>query len=192
MTSLGDTTRIDERRWRMALAEHDMAVREVLDICERIPAGRWHEAPAPGKWSPSDIVFHLCRAYELGRDAGDGGPGMRLLVSPSRAWALRTLLLPVILLTRRFPRGVRAPREVVPDAATSQRSTPDIAMGRLERTAREAAAALRRVAETRPAPRVTHAYFGPLAPRTALRVLSAHTTHHARGLAALTVPADTV
>lgn len=173
----------EERQWAAALDEHDEAVRELITICERIPAGRWHQAPAPGKWSPSDVVLHLCRAYELASDAADGGPGMRLRVSSSRAWALRTLLLPMILLTKRFPRGVRAPSEVVPDAAASARSMPDVAIARLERAAREAAVTLRRAAETRPVPRLMHAYFGHLTPRAALRVLSAHTMHHSRALA---------
>jgi hypothetical protein len=110
---------------------------------------------------------------------------MRLLVSPSRAWALRTLLLPVILLTGRFPRGVRAPVEVVPDAR-SERSLPDVEIARLQRVSGEAAVVLRRVADARPVPRPMHAYFGPLTPLTALRVLSAHTRHHARALARLT------
>ena len=175
----------EERRWRAALDEHDMAVRELRAICASIPTVRWHEVPAPGKWSPCDVVLHLCRAYELGRDAGNGGGGMRLRVSPSRAWALRTLLLPLILLTRLFPTGVRAPTEVVPD--TSARPLPDDAIARLERLAQEAAVALRRAADGRPAPRVMHAYFGPLTPRAALRVLSAHTGHHARGLARQTI-----
>jgi len=161
-----------------------MAVGGLLAICERIPADGWHEEPAPGKWSSSDVVLHLCRAYELGRDAANGGPGMRLVVSTSRAWALRTLLLPVILLTKRFPSGVRAPEEVVPDA--SARSMPDAALARFERVAQEAAVALRRAA----VPRVMHAYFGPLTPRAALRVLSAHTSHHARALSRLTLAAD--
>ena len=60
--------------WSAALDEHDVAVRELIAICERIPAGRWHEAPALGKWSPSEVVLHLCRAYELGRDAGEAAP----------------------------------------------------------------------------------------------------------------------
>jgi hypothetical protein len=171
----------------MVRDEHDAAVRELVATCERIPLDRWHQAPTPGKWSPSDVVLHLCRAYELGRDAANGGPGMRLLVTPSRAWALRTILLPVILLTDRFPRGVRAPREVVPDA--SERPVPEAAMARLERAAQEAAVALRRAADGRPVPRMMHAYFGPLTPRAALRVLSAHTRHHARALARLTIAA---
>jgi hypothetical protein len=177
-------------RWDTTLDEHDVAVRELVAVCERIPPDRWLESPAPGKWSPGEVVLHLCRAYALGRDAGDGGPGMRLRVSPSRAWALRTLLLPVILATQRFPRGVRAPAEVVPDAATSERWTRDVALARLQRVAEEAAATLRRIADLRPEPRVIHAYFGPLAPRAALRVLSAHTRHHARGLASLAIAGD--
>ena len=181
----------EERGWHAALDEHDMAVRELMATCGRIPLDRWHRSPAPGKWSPSGVVLHLCRAYEVGREAADGGPGMRLLVSPSRAWALRTLLLPVILRTQRFPRGVRAPREVVPLDATSARPTPDEALTRLEHVAREAAIALRRAADGRPVPRMMHAYFGPLGPRAALRVLSAHTRHHARALARLTIPART-
>jgi hypothetical protein len=36
----------------------------------------------------------------------------------------------------------------------------------------------------RSSPRVVHAYFGAIAPRRALRLLSAHTRHHARGLEA--------
>ena len=181
----------EERGWRAAVDEHDVAVREFMARCEGIPSGSWHQSPASRRWSPSDVVLHLCRAYEVGRDAADGGPGMRLLVSPSRAWALRTLLLPLILRTQRFPRGVRSPREVVPPDATSARPTRDEALARLERVAREAAVALRRAADGRPVPRLMHAYFGPLAPHTALRVLSAHTRHHARGLAHLTVPART-
>jgi hypothetical protein len=141
----------EERRWRVAVDEHEVAVRELLAICARIPTTRWQRAPAPGTWSPSEVVLHLCRAYELGRDATDGGPGMRLLVSPSRAWALRTLLLPAILLTRRFPRRVRAPAEVTPDA--SERSLPDVGLARLERVAQEAAVALRRAGDVRPVPR---------------------------------------
>ena len=176
----------EERPWRAALGEHHRAVRELIATCERISVSRWHQAPAPGKWTPSDVVLHLCRAYELGRDAAHGGPGMRLLVLPSRARVLRTLLLPAILLTDRFPRGVRAPAEVVPDA--SERSMPDAALDRLRRAAQEAAAALRRVDEGRPVRRVTHAYFGPLTPRTALRVLTAHTRHHTRALARFAVP----
>lgn len=177
----------DERRWAAALEEHESALRGFLTVCEQIPADRWYEPPAPEKWSPADVVIHVCQAYELGRDAVTSGAGMRLRVSEKRAWALRTLLLPVVLYTKRFPRGVRAPKEVMPDPATARRLVPRAATTRLKRVAQQAATALRRAEDARPMPRMTHAYFGALAPHTALRLLSAHTVHHARGLARLTI-----
>jgi len=128
------------------------------------------------------VALHVCRAYELGRDAMAGGESMRLRVSPRVAWFSRTLILPLVLATKRFPRGARSPSEVVPDAAESLLLTPDAAADRLQRVAAEAAQALQRAAGQRPTPRVTHAYFGPLTPHTTLRLLSAHTWHHARSL----------
>lgn len=112
-----------------------------------------------------------------------GGPSMRLRVSNRYSWLLRTLMLPVILATKRFPGGVRAPREVAPDLEEAKLLAPDAAATRLKRAADEAAAAFRQADRGRSAPLMTHAYFGPLTPYTALRMLSAHTRHHARALA---------
>lgn len=108
---------------------------------------------------------------------------MRLRVSKPYAWLLRTFLLPAVLVTKRFPRGVRVPREVAPDLEEAKRLAPDAAARRLKHVAHEAAEAMRRVGRNRPAPLMTHAYFGPLAPYAAMRLLSAHTRHHARALA---------
>lgn len=162
--------------------EHEIAVRTFLAACQEVTPANWQRAPAPGKWSPAAVVLHVCQAYELGRDAVAGGPGMQLRVAPPVAWFSRTLILPVVLATRRFPQGAAAPAEVVPDAAEARLLLPDAAAARLQRVAEQAAAALRRAAGERPAPRVTHAYFGALNPHATLRLLSAHTRHHARGL----------
>ena len=180
----------DERRWTAALAEHDEALRAFVAACERIPADRWHQATAPGKWSPSEVVLHVRHAYELARDATNGGPGMRLRVSPLRAWALRTMLLPLLLRWKRLPEGVPAPREVVPDSTTSSQLTPHASTEALLRSAQRAATELRRAADHRPLPRLVHAYFGALTPRVALRMLSTHTWHHARALARLSPVSD--
>jgi hypothetical protein len=107
---------------------------------------------------------------------------MRLRVSEPYAWLLRTLMLPVIVATKRFPRGARAPREVAPDLEEAKLLTPDAAAARLKRVADQAAAAFRRAGGGRSAPSMTHAYFGALTPYAALRMLSAHTRHHARAL----------
>ena len=171
-----------ERRWNAAIAEHETSVRDLLDVCERCPPSRWHASPAAGKWSAAAVALHVCRAYELGQNAMAGGAGMRLRVSKPYAWLLRTLLLPLILATKRFPRGVTAPGEVAPDLQEARLLTPDAAAVRLKRVADEAIAAFRQAGRDRSTQLVTHAYFGPLTPYTALRMLSAHTRHHTRTL----------
>lgn len=173
----------DERRWAAALAEHETAVRALAAACERVAPADWQRSPAPMKWSPAAVVLHVCRAYELGRDAVTGGESMRPRVSRSFAWFSRTLVLPVILATNRFPRGTAAPVEVVPDAAEASLLRQDAAAARVQRVADQAALALREASRERPALRFTHAYFGPLSPHGTLRLLSAHTRHHARRLA---------
>ena len=95
------------------------------------------------------------------------------------------LLLPAVLATHRFPRGARAPREVVPNLDEASLLPPHAAIRRLSDSAEQAAEGLRLAAARRPVPRVTHAYFGPLAPLATLRLLTAHTVHHARDLTAL-------
>ncbi len=178
-----------DRRWNAALAEHESVVREFLGVCERCPPSGWHRAPSPGKWSTAAVALHICRAYEMGRDAMAGAPSMRLRVSKPFSWLLRTAMLPAMFVTKRFPRGARAPREVAPDLEEAKLLTPEAAARRLTRVADEAAVALRRAGRDRSAPLMTHAYFGPLAPYAALRLLSAHTRHHARVLAHRASPA---
>jgi hypothetical protein len=171
-----------EWRWSAALREHETVMREFLAACGRIAPDSWQRARSPGKWTSAAVVLHVCRAYELGRDAAAGGESMRLKVSPSAALISRMLILPVVLATHRFPRGARSPREVLPDAGEASVLLHDVAVRRLQAAAEQAAEELRRAAARRPAPRVTHAYFGPLAPLATLRLLSAHTVHHARDL----------
>ncbi|HUQ99924.1 MAG TPA: DinB family protein, partial [Gemmatimonadaceae bacterium] len=136
----------------------------------------------PGKWSPAQVAMHVCRAYELGSAALHGGDSMRLRVSERYAWWLRTLMMPVVLATRRFPRGAPAPREVWPEGDVTA-FTPDATRRRLEKLAPELAAGLHRSAAKPGSPRFTHAYFGMLTPYDTLRLLAAHTRHHERGLA---------
>lgn len=171
-----------DRRWAAALREHEREVTRFLAVVARIDPAEWHRPRAAGKWSPAAEVLHVCRAYELAHDAADGGPGMHLLVSPRKALLLRRSMLPLILATKRFPHGVPAPREVVPDVNESGEITPAASIQRFTSATDEAARALRDIDTAQPAFRVTHAYFGPLAPRAALRLLSAHTRHHARAL----------
>jgi hypothetical protein len=98
-------------------------------------------------------------------------------------------MMPVILATKRFPRGAPAPREVWPDEDVAA-FTPDAARKRLERVAPDVATRLYRSASERSSPRFTHAYFGMLTPYHTLRLLAAHTKHHERGLAYAVTPRD--
>ena len=174
----------DERRWSAALAEHERELAAFLHVVARIPPDAWTRAPAPGRWSPAAIVAHVREAYDFGRAAAAGTAAMRLLVPRPTAWLSRTLLLPLLLVLRRFPRGANAPAEVLPDVAAAERIAPGDAAARLRHSAAAAAAALHQAARGHPRRRVQHAYFGALTPRLALRLLSAHTAHHGRGLAA--------
>jgi hypothetical protein len=175
----------DTWEWRAALAGHETAVGEFLAACTRVRPDDWQRVPAPGKWTAAAVVLHVCRAYEFGRDAAATGQGMRLKVSPRAAWMSRLLLLPVVLATHRFPRGARSPREVIPELGEAGVLLPDVAAKRLHDAAEQAAEQLRHAAARRPVPRLTHAYFGSLAPLATFRLLTAHTMHHARDLAGI-------
>lgn len=160
-------------------------VAELAQVAEHYDVTAWNQPLQPGKWSPAAMVLHVCRAYEFGREAVDQGATMRLLVPKPIAWASRTLLLPWFLRTKRFPRGVRAPREVVPDLAEAAASMKAaLLVERLQRASRDASEVLRRAAEEQRQLRIGHAYFGPLTPLMALLLLTAHTRHHTRALSA--------
>lgn len=172
----------DSGRWGSAIAEHERVVADFVASIRRFDAGAWHRPPAPGRWSAAEVALHVCESYEFGIAAARGGPGMRLRTTPIVAWFARTILLPRLLARERFPRGASAPSEVRPDPQVALRLTPAEATSRLQDVAASAASALRTAADQGSGIRVTHAYFGPLTPLMALRLLSAHTRHHTRGL----------
>ena len=135
---------------------------------------------AEGKWSPAEVVLHVTLSYEFARAAVTEGAAMRLRVPPVSAWLSRHLLLPLLLRTTTFPRGAASPTEVRPSSAEARTLTAASAGDRLARAAAMAASVLRSAEDRQPGFRVTHAYFGSLSPRIALRLLSAHTRHHVR------------
>jgi uncharacterized damage-inducible protein DinB len=173
----------DNPSWTRALTEHAAALDTFIARIEAIPDTAWHRERAPGKWSPAALALHVIDSYRLGHDAiRSGGGGMRLRVAPWQAWIGRTIYFPAMLALGRFPQGAPAPSEVRPDLE---------AAARLDRA--EAIATLRRVAEAAvtalvaapPSTRFVHAYFGGMSPRLTLRLLGAHTRHHAAGMVAV-------
>lgn len=168
--------------WRAALAEHDAELAAFLAAAGAVPDAAWTREPAPGRWSAAALALHVCDAYAFGVEAAAGRAAMRLRVPRLAAWISRTVLLPRLLASGRFPQGAKAPREVWPDVAAAHATGREALLARLAATAAAAAAALERAARERPATRITHAYFGPLPPLTGLRLLSAHTRHHVGGM----------
>jgi hypothetical protein len=101
------------------------------------------------------------------------------------ALVLRGVVLPMLLAIGRFPRGGRAPAALDlthPATRALRFETPSearVALDHLSSRVVEAFTAALRIG----GPQVTHAYFGPMPPALAWRVLSAHTKHHAATLA---------
>jgi hypothetical protein len=170
--------------WSGALAEHDRVLAQFVQAVAQVSAAKWAESEAPGRWSVAQVVLHVIASYQFGLDAARGGAGMRMRTARPVAWFARTVLLPRVLANERFPLGARAPAEVWPDAEAARSLTVADAIARLERVAGECVEALRYAGESTPRVRVTHAYFGPLRPYEALRLLSAHTRHHGGGVVA--------
>ncbi len=177
-----------KRAWEAALAEHEAVLAEALAQIDGVPVERWLVPKAEGKWSPAEEALHVTMAYELGLAAASGGTAMQLRVSPALARLFRWTMLPFFIAARSFPRGAVAPRELRPPREEAHALTPPDASARLRRAAGEAARALRALDGVRPKVRVVHACFGPLRPLPTLRLLSAHTRHHARSLALLGTP----
>lgn len=175
--------RIESSRWQSAERGHAEAVAALLVAASLVPDHKWTEPLGTGRWSPAQVLLHIEQSYRLGDAALQGGAGMRVKVSPLMAWLGRTLVLPLITFTKRFPRNAPAPREIRPDAAEAH------AIPRLELTTRVQAAATQALASFRAAVRdgrnvrVAHAYFGALSPYQTLRLLNGHTRHHAKLLA---------
>lgn len=169
-----------ERAWRKAIVEHEAAVAELIEGIDRVPPERWFTPRAENKWSPAEEALHVAVSYEFGLASITEGKTMRLRVSPLRARLSRWLILPILIRTRIFPRGVPAPREVRPLREEAETLSPQAAAERLRRAAGEAIQAARAADASQPPVFVVHAYFGALRLLTALRVLTAHTRHHAR------------
>jgi hypothetical protein len=173
---------IDGTAWNAARVEHHEVVAEFLATIDRFDEEQWQRLPRPKKWSAATLADHVAVTYAYGRDAATSGVGMRLLVPRPLAWAARTFILPRMLDSKRFPRGAEAPPEVRPAVANTVALTQDHAKAELAARAAEALAAFDRAVRERPTMTVTHAYFGALPLLQTLRMLNAHTRHHAQGM----------
>ncbi len=170
-------------KWIDAEREHAESVAAFLVAASLVPDEKWRAPLGDGRWSPAQMVLHIEQSYLLGVDALRGGPGMQLRRSALVSWLSRVVMLPLMRLTGRFPKGVPAPREVRPDMAAAHGATRDALTARVQAAATAMLAALRDATERSPSVRLTHAYLGALNAYQTLVLLNAHTRHHAKLLA---------
>lgn len=159
------------------------AVDGIVARARAVPADAWSKAPAPGAWSPGQVVEHVVLSYETARQALLGKPSMpaipRLFRPMVRKW-----ILGKVLRTGRFPKGAKAPAVLRPAASPGDR---DVLIGRL-RTEGEAfrKSALDLTGHGQGA--VDHPVFGRVPVPDYVLVLAHHTAHHARQIPGPTPP----
>src|SRR5829696_7947468 len=154
--------------WGPLVAEHSAALQEFVLLARRVSPDQWNKPIAPGKWTPAEIVNHLSESYQVLRGELAGSPGMELRLSRLQRWLLRHTMLPRILASGTFPAAARAPREIRP------REVQVDATGALHRLSTEADAFVQELSD--PSRRTA---------RLTLRLVTVHTRHHARQIAAV-------
>jgi hypothetical protein len=108
------------------LAANRAAVLDLVAAAER-SATTWSTPPAPGKWSPSQVVEHVARGLEEGANIVSGTPSIRLM--PAFLRPLARLYINRVLKKGVFPKGFKAHKAMNP---TGGPATPAEARVRLE------------------------------------------------------------
>lgn len=169
--------------WIDAERRHAEAVADFLVAASLVPDEKWAVPLGPNRWSPAQMLLHVEQSYLLCADALRGGPGMQPRRSALASWFGRAVMLPLMRLTGRFPKNVPAPRELRPDAALAHSPRRETLTARVQSAATLALAQLRGAVDSKSPVRVSHAYLGALDAYQTLRLLNAHTRHHAKVLA---------
>ena len=152
-----------------ALAESRAAMEELLIAAER--SRGWTTPRAAGKWSPSQIVEHVARAYEESAHAAMGQP-TKFPTFPGFVWPLvRMVFFDRAVRSGKFPRG-KTNKAMDPLAGSA---TPAEARLRLE-----AAHAAFDLACRACGGRFDHSIFGAVSAIDYARFQAMHTRHHAR------------
>jgi hypothetical protein len=132
----------------------------------------WAEAPAPGKWSPSQIVEHVARSLEESANVAAG--------APSKFPKLPSILHPVVR-TMLFKRVLK--KEVFPKAKTNKAmnpmvgpSTPTAGRDRLQAAQLKFDAACRAIDAGDGVLRTP--MFGTVSVSDYVRFMALHTRHH--------------
>lgn len=170
-------------RWLSAERKHAESVASFLVATSLVPDEKWTQPLGEKRWSPAQMVLHVEQSYLICVDALRGGPGMQVRRSGLMSWFGRVAMLPLMTLTGRFPKGIPSPRELRPDADRAHSFRRVTLSARVQSAATSALSELRVAVDNSHRVRVKHAYLGELDAYQTLRLLNAHTRHHAQLLA---------
>jgi hypothetical protein len=159
-------------RLERELADHREALLAFVATAEGLSSEAWGAARAADKWSPAQITEHLRLTYVAVRAELAGQGGMRVRTKWWQQRLFRFIFLPRILKQGRFPKGVRAMREIRPAGGPFDRA--EVLVG-LQREGEGFIAAVRTSTGKE---RVTHPYLGPLGVDEGVRFLTQHLRHH--------------
>ena len=160
------------------LSRHHEAVSRFVEAAGRLDDVAWQARAAADRWCPGQVAEHVSLTYDvlLKELQGVGGPRRSRLPFWKRT-LLRWRVLPQILNEGRFPKA-RAPREIrPPDEPRPQKAVLEALRANADRFEVSLAQA-----RANGGGRLTHVYFGRLAPDQMLRFITAHTEHHRRQL----------
>ena len=149
------------------------AVNELIAAADR-SATTWMTAPAPGKWSPSQIVEHVARSLEEGANVVSGAPSkfpaLPFFIRP----LVRRFLFNRVLRTNAFPKA-KTNKAMNP---ASGPATPAVGRIRLE----EALATFDRQCRACAAGggSISSTTFGTVSAQDYARFIELHTRHHCR------------
>jgi DinB superfamily len=112
------------------LNAHGQAVEAFLGAARAVPASRWGQARAPGKWSPGQVVEHLALAYDVNRGVLQGQAPPMSAPRWVRPLIRRSLLEPVLRRGRFIP-GSKSPGAFRPGPVPA---APELLLNRLAAT----------------------------------------------------------
>jgi hypothetical protein len=165
-----------EARLEALLRDHDGAVREFADLANAVADSRWLIPRAVEKWTPAQETQHLILTYDAFRRDLSGEGAMALRGTPLRRWLWRTIGMTSILVRKRIPVAVRAPREARPAWVDAPRAE---LVSRLESRAHDFEVLFARAWRGEPRRGMTHPLFGTVGLDQAIRLIAVHTRHHA-------------
>ena len=132
----------------------------------------WTVSPAPGKWSPRQIVEHVARALEQSAKVAAGQPSAFPKVPAVLHPVIRGLFFTRVLKNSRFPKA-RTNKAMNP---ASGPATPSAGRARLGEAQRTFAEACRQLAARGGGMRTTT--FGTVRVEDYIRFMELHTRHH--------------